>query len=175
MHLINTRTIETSRLILVCCTKEIMDALLQGDAAVANILGVQVPTNWTMNGEREFRWVLDNMSRPGADPKWLMYLSVLKEENTLVGGGGFKGAPQNGVVEIGYEVAPAYRCKGFATEMAKALMQFAFQQPEITKVQAHTLAIENESGSVLKKCGMQKAEALYDPEDGNIWRWELAK
>jgi len=175
MNLLNTLTIETPRLALVCCTKEIIEALLQGDTAVANILGVQVLPNWTMNGEREFRWVLDHLSKPDAKPEWLMYLSVLREKNTLVGGGGFKGAPQDGVVEIGYEIAPMYRCQGLATEMAKALIQFAFQHPEITKVQAHTLAQENESGSVLKKCGLRKMEALHDPEDGAIWRWAIEK
>ncbi len=167
--------IDTPRLTLVCCTHEIFDALLQGDEAVASILGVYVQPHWTTNGEREYQWVLNRLSKPDAEPQWLMYLSVLKENNTLIGGCGFKGTPENGVVEIGYEVAPTYRWKGIATEMAEALIEFAFQHAEVAKVQAHTLGIENESGSVLKKCGMKWIEALDDPEDGKIWRWEIEK
>ena len=64
---------------------------------------------------------------------------------------------------------------GLATEMAKALIEKAFESDEVSYVQAHTLAVENESRSVLKKCGMTKMEELEDPEDGKIWRWEIRK
>jgi len=74
----------------------------------------------------------------------------------LAGSCGYKGEPVNGVVEIGYEAAEDYRSKGLATEKAAALINFALQQPEVNQGQAHTLAEENESGTVLKK--MQPAD-----------------
>lgn len=173
MHKVDTITIDTPRLTLVNATKEILEVLFEGDAAVTKKLGVHVPEHWTTNGEREFRWIADKLSEPYAAPQWLFYLAVLKSENALIGSGGYKGKPQAGMVEIGYEIATAYRCQGFATEMAKALIQFAFQQNGVTKVQAHTLAVKNESGNVLKKCGLQWMEALDDPEDGPLWRWAI--
>ena len=80
-----------------------------------------------------------------------------------MGSCGYKGEPKDGMVEIGYEVAEAYRGRGLATEMAKALIQNAFNDNAVMYVQAHTLAAVNESGSVLVKCGMQKMEELEDP------------
>ena len=101
--------------------------------------------------------------------------AVLRKTKTLVGSCGYKGQPKNGMVEIGYEVAEGYRGWGLATEMAKALIQNAFKSEEVDYVQAHTLAMVNESGSVLKKCGMTKMEEIEDPEDGKIWRWEIRR
>lgn len=170
-----TFTIETPRLLLICCTKEILDALFAGNEALSKHLGVNVPDKWTEFGEPAYKWTYDALEKPDSKQQWWSYLPIWKEKNTLIGGGGYKGEPKNGMVEIGYEIAEAYRCKGFATEMAAALIEHAFQYNEVNKVQAHTLAAENESGSVLKKCGMKKVEELEDPEDGKIWRWEIVK
>ena len=173
MNSLTTLTIDTPRLTLVCCTKEILDAVRESNLALAKKLDIAVPEDWTTNSEREFQWVAAKLSEPHAQPQWLYYLSVLKNENTLIGSGGFRGAPQAGVVEIGYEIAPSYRGNGFATEMAKAFIRFAFQHSDVTTVQAHTLAVENESGSVLKRCGLKWIEELDDAEDGKLWRWEI--
>ena len=53
--------------------------------------------------------------------EWWAYLPVLKKTKTLLGSCGYKGDPKNGMVEIGYEVAEAYRGWGLATEMAKGI------------------------------------------------------
>lgn len=91
----------------------------------------------------------------------------------LVGNSGFKGAPKNGEVEIGYEVAEPYRGKGLATEIAGALIEYAYSFPEVKTIVAHTLSFENPSVSVLRKCGFHFITEVNDPEDGDIWRWEL--
>lgn len=168
-------TIETPRLTLVCCTIAIIEELFKGDQALASFLQINVEETWTEFGEPAFRWTYDKLSQPDADNSWWSYLPVLKNGNTLVGSCGYKGRPIGGVVEIGYEVAAAHRGKGLATEMAAALIRNALIHAEVTRVQAHTLAEENESGSVLKKCGMKKVEELEDPEDGKIWRWQISK
>jgi len=59
--------------------------------------------------------------------------------------------------------------------MAKALIQKAFESREVQVVQAHTQAVENESGSVLRKCGLKNIEEIEDPEDRKIWRWEIRR
>ena len=167
--------IETKRLTLVCCDLETLDAVFLGDAALADHLKINIPEKWTEFGEPAFRWTYDKISKQGEDMKWLSYLPVLKGENMLVGSCGFKGGPKDGMIEIGYEVAQAYRCKGLATEMATALTKFAFADSDINLVQAHTLAQEHESGSVFKKCGMNKTGEFEDTEDGKVWRWEIKK
>ena len=101
---------------------------------------------------------------------------MLVDGNVLVGSGGYKGPPtEQGMVEIGYEIAEAYRGRGFATEMAQLLVQKALEAPEVQLVQAHTLAEENASVKVLRKCGFQHVETLSDPDEGDVWRWELKR
>jgi [ribosomal protein S5]-alanine N-acetyltransferase len=170
-----TTIIDTPRLQLVCCNTEMLQALFEGDAKLASLLGIQVPETWTEFGEPAFRWTYNKLNAGTGQKEWLCYLPVLKEENMLVGSCGYKGDPVNGMVEIGYEVARDYRGNGLATEMAESLVKYAMLDPVIDYVQAHTLAEVNESGTVLRKCGMQKIEELEDPEDGKIWRWEIRK
>jgi RimJ/RimL family protein N-acetyltransferase len=79
------------------------------------------------------------------------------------------------MVEIGYAMAPAYRGKGLATEATQGLIDFAFSNPQIQTIQAHTLAEENESVRVLRKVGMTFVKELNDPEDGDIWQWQLKR
>jgi hypothetical protein len=44
----------------------------------------------------------------------------------------------------------------------------------VTLVSAHTLAEENASVAVLRKSGFTRTTEILDPDEGAIWRWELA-
>ena len=167
--------IETNRLLLICCNKKILETLFKGDEALAELLQISIPTRWTEFGEPAFKYTYDKILTGSGQIEWWAYLPVLKKTKTLLGSCGYKGDPINGMVEIGYEVAEAYRGWGLATEMAKGLIKNAFKSDEVKYVQAHTLAVENESGSVLIKCGMEKVEELEDPQDGKLWRWVIRK
>jgi RimJ/RimL family protein N-acetyltransferase len=93
-----------------------------------------------------------------------------------VGNGGFKGGPDaDGVVEIGYEIATELWNQGYATEAVRGLIAYAFGQPSVQTVSAHTLAEPNASNAVLQKVGMRFAGAVAEPEFGSIWRWELSR
>jgi RimJ/RimL family protein N-acetyltransferase len=74
-------------------------------------------------------------------------------------------------VEIAYGIHPEHRGKGFATEAAGALTDFAFAQ-NVCIVRAHTLPEENASTHVLTKCRFQRVGEVIDAEDGLVWRWE---
>jgi RimJ/RimL family protein N-acetyltransferase len=167
--------IETPRLELICCNKDILEAFFKGDEALAGLLQINIQGKWTEFGAPAFEFTYKNILESAGSIEWWSYLPVLKKTKTLLGLCGYKGAPQNGMVEIGYEVAEGYRGWGLATEMAKALIKKAFENSEVEYVQAHTLAVPNESGSVLKKCGMEIAGETIDPEDGKLWRWEIRK
>ena len=90
----------------------------------------------------------------------------------MVGEGGFKGPPRDGVVEIAYGTAPAHRGKGYATQTAAALVQYALEFGEVSLVLAHTLPDSTASQRVLTKCGFQRVGEVIDPEDGLVWRFE---
>ncbi len=98
------------------------------------------------------------------------------ESGTTVGRCGFKGPPDaEGMVEIAYGVDPEEQGKGYATEAAAALVKYAFSDPRVRVVRAHTLPESNASTRVLSKCGFQRVGEVVDPEDGFVWRWEKAK
>jgi RimJ/RimL family protein N-acetyltransferase len=73
------------------------------------------------------------------DP-WLTGFVVVERASGLaVGSCGFKGPPDaDGVVEIAYSTGPAYRGRGYATEAARALAEFAFVDRRVRLVRAHT-------------------------------------
>jgi RimJ/RimL family protein N-acetyltransferase len=65
---------------------------------------------------------------------WVM---IERESATVVGDIGFLGAPgTDGSIEIGYSVIPDRRGRGYATEAARALVDWALRQPGVTTVVA---------------------------------------
>ena len=167
---------QTNRLQLICGSSQILKAAIESNMKLASALNVQVPSNWTSFGTKVFHYVLEKIERNNAEPEWWTYFPILKREQILVGCCGYKGSPdENGIVEIGYEVAPDLRNRGFATEIANALIQHAFYDEKVESIIAHTLAETNASTRVLEKCGMIKVSELSDKLEGQIWRWKIAK
>jgi RimJ/RimL family protein N-acetyltransferase len=108
----------------------------------------------------------------GAAPEWSSHLIVDPDAAEVVGLGGYTGPPADGVVEIGYSVAPARRGRGHATAAARAWIVSARARGAV-RVIAHTLAEEGPSTSVLHRCGFARTAQVEDPEEGPLWRWEL--
>lgn len=168
--------IETERLTLVVAHPEILRTAIQGNAALGQCLHVQVAENWSEFGEAPLAFALDQQAGSGAEVGWWTYFPVHKQEKCMIGSGGYAGKPnEEGSVEIGYEIAPAWRGQGYATEFAMGLIQDAFKYPEVKRIIAHTLGTENASTAVLKKCGFKKTKDLEDPDEGTVWEWELER
>ncbi|MEZ5041061.1 MAG: GNAT family N-acetyltransferase [Saprospiraceae bacterium] len=170
-----TFTITTDSLTLYACDESLFNIILQGNEALAQTLHCKVPENWSEFGLAPMHYALTLLKEDPSHQTWFAYLPIHTADNMLIGSGGYKGKPQNGIVEIGYEIIPAYRGRGLATQMAKALIQRAFAEENVHTVMAHTLGEENASGSILKKCGMHFVRELFDPGDGKIWAWKLEK
>jgi [ribosomal protein S5]-alanine N-acetyltransferase len=107
----------------------------------------------------------------GVPAQWWTHLFIHTADRALIGLGGYTGPPENGAVEIGYGIAPAYRGRGLATAAAAELIARA-GAAGVHTVQAHTLAHGNPSTGVLTTLGFTRT-AEIDSEDGPIWRWEL--
>ena len=168
--------LETNNLKLISCDKEILTFAIEANKQLSNKINVTVPDNWTEFGVVALQYALDKLVNSEDEASWWTYLPVYKLNNTLIGSGGYKGKPtSDGIVEIGYEIVPQYRNRGFATEMTKALIANAFNYKSVKLIIAHTLGYENPSTKVLQKCGFVKVEQINDPEDGIIWKWELKR
>jgi RimJ/RimL family protein N-acetyltransferase len=95
------------------------------------------------------------------------------DDAELVGWGGFKGAPADGRVEVGYEIAPARQGRGLATAALRAMVAEAFADDRVGEVIAHTLAEPNASNRVLEKVGFHfDGETLE--RGAVVWRFSLA-
>lgn len=106
------------------------------------------------------------------DYLWIIPRLYLEEESgQVVGSGGFKSAPGNRRVEIGYGVSAAFRCRGYATEGARLLTDEAFASGFVDGVDASTAQSNRASQRVLEKAGFINYGSGED-EDGPSFLWK---
>jgi ribosomal-protein-alanine N-acetyltransferase len=164
-----------ARLRLLDGTFELLDAAIEDNARLERLLEATVADGWA--GFPEALPGLRNAYRPGElGSLWGAILFVLDRPRTLVGLGGYKGGPSaEGVVEIGYAIAPAFRGRGLATSAARQLVRRAFEDSGVRAVDAHTLGHPNPSTRVLERLGFERIGERDDPEDGPIWHWRIQR
>ena len=158
---------------LVRAELHLMDAALAGDEVVAEALGHRVVPGWVTFTEA----LGPTRDAVAADPSgstWGTCFFVAGDPPELVGWGGFKGPPRDGIVELGYEIAESRWGRGLATAATRAMLAEAFADDEVTLVIAHTLPERNASNRVLEKAGF-----VYDGEarEGGevVWRFSHAR
>jgi RimJ/RimL family protein N-acetyltransferase len=157
---------------LVPATPDLLRAALAGDDALAAALGCDVVPGWAT-----FRRALEPKREalaggPEAE-RWGPRLFLAGDPPELVGWGGFKGPPREGVVELGYEIAESRQGRGLATDATRAMVAEAFADERVGAAIAHTLPERNASTRVLEKTGFR-----FDGEaregDRAVWRFVLS-
>ena len=93
-----------------------------------------------------------------SDHLWYTYWLITPHQAPYGAGMiGFKGIPNLlGEAEIGYGIEPAYQRKGYVTEAARLLVEWAFQSGRCQAVVAETLPDNLPSQRVLQKIGMRQ-------------------
>jgi ribosomal-protein-alanine N-acetyltransferase len=158
---------------LVRADVDLLDAAIAGDRALAGALGLEVVPGWAT-----FRNALprtrDAVAGEPIESPWGPRLFATGEPPELVGWGGFKGPPRDGVVELGYEIAESRRGQGLATAAVRAMVTEAFGDECVGEVIAHTLPERNASNRVLEKAGFR-----FDREAREagaiVWRFKLTR
>jgi RimJ/RimL family protein N-acetyltransferase len=117
-------------------------------------------------------WLARLRAATSTDPWIHGFSAVLRPGGEVIGTGGFKGPPASGTVEIAYGVIPDQQSKGYGTEIAAALVEYALRFADVDVVRAHTLPESAASQRILIKCGFQRIGEFMDPEDGLVWRFE---
>ncbi|PLR95046.1 GNAT family N-acetyltransferase [Bacillus sp. T33-2] len=149
--------IETGRLGFVPMTKEAIEAVLAGEKQLEKFLGLKMVDGFIepIHTERVFPIRLEKLKRNPELSKWYGFVTE-KETSTLIGMMGFKTAPdENGLVEIGYGIHRLFQGKGYATEMALALKEWAFKQPDVKGITATNILNNNISSiKIVEKLGM---------------------
>jgi ribosomal-protein-alanine N-acetyltransferase len=93
---------------------------------------------------------------------------IERETHSVVGDVGFMGRPDDGIVEIGFSVIPDRHRRGYATEAACALLDWALREPGIEGVIVRCDAGNEASIRVLERVGFTRA----GDADGQI-RWHV--
>ncbi len=164
-------TLETKRLRLIPFTLDLKKAAMNDRATLVEMLGVYVPEHWPGPDLAEaLPFFIENMEKAPSEPVW-DWIAIHRLVQGVIGGIGFLGGPDTyGVVEVGYDIVPAYRKQGYATEMARSLIAWAFQETGINVVAASCLDDNIGSIKVLENVGMRRLEP-----DGNMLKWEIRK
>lgn len=119
------------------------------------VLGATRPAHWAHDfpgeGDRVIAGLFDQ------NPEWLgVYghrLVVERESGLVVGSVGLFWPPDQGTVEIGYGIVDSRRGRGYATEAARALTDFALTAPGVHTVTAAAELSNPASVRVLEKAG----------------------
>lgn len=156
---------------IVPATIEVLEAFQRDAEVFAELIASPVPAGWPEFPEG-IEFTIDKLRERQDQAGWWLHL-FFDSAGRLVGSGGFVGPPDDGVVEIGYEIAPEFRGKGYATAAARAMVEKARTLGAVHTVIAHTLANANPSTSVLRKAGFRFVGEVPDEEQGTVWSWEL--
>ncbi len=173
---------QTARLTYLPFSAAGFRALMASEAEFESCLGVASAEGlraFVVSGEVSPEFLAKLGTSSEADP-W-NYGFVLVPDVSLsagrreaIGLASFKGPPDGeGLVEIAYGVVPGYQNRGFATEAAAALVEFALADPRVRQIRAHTMPAHNASTKVLERNGFKLQGPVIDPEDGEVWRWDM--
>jgi RimJ/RimL family protein N-acetyltransferase len=102
---------------------------------------------------------------------WVSYLGVVGAKP--IGICSFKSPPKHSRVEIAYFTFPDEEGRGFATEMARQLIEIARNKQSDIRVIAQTLTAPNASHRVLRKLGFNPVGEIEHPSDGRVLEWLL--
>lgn len=171
--------IETTRLILREIIPEDVERifLLDQNPEVMKYIGLKPVTKIEESAE-----TIKNIRNQYAENGIARWAVIEKESNLLIGWCGLKllTKPLNGftnVYELGYRFLPEYWGKGFATESAKAVIEYGFEQMDVEIIYACTDVDNLNSANILKnKLGFSETGTFIDDLDNATCFWfELEK
>ena len=82
------------------------------------------------------------------------FAMVLRDEDSLVGAIGLRVDRDSDKADLGYWVGKPFWNRGYATEAARALLNFGFDELRLNRIRAAHLARNPASGRVMEKVGM---------------------
>lgn len=124
---------------------------------IESALRVRVPPDWPLHELRELLPAYaDALNQDASIEGWGPWL-IIDAADTLVGDIGFTGrTDDDGEVEIGFNVLPAYRGNRYASEAVGALARWALGQPRVTCVEAACARGDGLSTLVFERAGFSR-------------------
>jgi [ribosomal protein S5]-alanine N-acetyltransferase len=160
----------TQRLTLIPCSIEVANAAYGSKRHLESLVGARLESTWLDDdGRGLLSYYAGQMNYDPAMLGWGLWLIQHSAQGIVFGSIGFKGKPNaDGMVEIGYGIAPPYRRQGYTFEAARALVNWAFAQPGVAYITAECLLDNYGSARILEKLGMRRTGV-----QGSYIKWEL--
>jgi [ribosomal protein S5]-alanine N-acetyltransferase len=146
------RTFYTNRLVATCLRTEDIDDLY----AMHQDFRVMVTLGGLRSAAQTRDYLQDNLAH-WEDHGYGLWVFRDKSDNRFVGRGGLRKVmvEGNSEIEVAYAVMREFWGKGFATEMATASLNVAFQRLNFRDIVAFTLPTNHASRRVMEKTGLR--------------------
>lgn len=125
-------------------------AYLAGDFDIAQMVS-SIPHPY--EEEMAVQWIQGHESLYQTNSA-IHYAITLKPDGLLIGAMGLRFDWQNQSAELGYWIGKPYWNQGYATEAAQAVLEYAFRQRNLNRVEARHMTKNPASGRVMQKIGM---------------------
>lgn len=151
-------------------------ALASGDLSTANAHSPVPLTSRFAAPEHRTLWQMFGQ-RVEHDPAVLTWVTgaIWDEHRQLaVGWAGYHGLPSAGTVELGYDVDPAHRRRGYARAALEALLRRAAQEPDVHTARVAISPDNTPSYRLAAQYGFVEVGAQWNDADGVEIIYEVA-
>ena len=144
-------------------------SLAAGDVRRASAHALVDLPDWFVATENVRLWTLRSrqaIEDPGAIG-WLTGAAVDDHTGLVIGFAGYHGPPDAaGMVEIGYEVGPAHRRRGYGHAIVEVMVERARAEPAVRTVRATISPANTASRALVAAHGFVAVGEQWDDEDG---------
>jgi RimJ/RimL family protein N-acetyltransferase len=168
-------SITSARLELISAGLDFVRASLEGRIADAErIAGVKLPPGWEQEAQSALRYRRAQMEADPSTRPWLLRLIVVRQTGEMIGYVNFHGPPAaEGWVEIGYQIDPRFRRRGYAFEAAGAMFLWAADRG-VSCFRASVSPDNEASLAMVRKMGFSRIGEQWDDIDGLEYVFETS-
>lgn len=143
-------TLETARLILRPYSEaDIPDLLPLVGAPEIAATTLRITHPYTEQDARDFH-------QRAQEPDKIWLATTLRSDGRQIGGIGLRVEERHQHAELGYWIGVSYWGNGYATEAARAMVRYGFEELHLHRIFASHFGLNLASGRVLRKIGMQR-------------------
>jgi [ribosomal protein S5]-alanine N-acetyltransferase len=99
-------------------------------------------------------WLITHQDKADSGKELILAITE-KTSARLMGSIGLVMTPEHRRAELGYWLGKEFRCHGFMTEAAKAMIDYCFSELQLEAVTCHHIKPNIASGRVMQKAGMK--------------------
>ena len=164
---------------LTLYTVELADYnLLEADYAHPKLWldrGFSDPHKYFLNNRNPIPYRINQVRKDPKVAKYLLRVAVLKQGMEIIGSAGFHNLPdENGMIEIGFGVDPAFQNKGYGKQLLHGMWNWVVKEPKV-KTLRYTVSPTNLiSKQIIQKLEFDLVGEQIDDVDGVEEIYELS-